>query len=96
MNYRESGSGGVQIRRSPRGLSYRKASTREKVVPGTREDGDLAMDEVTSEREPSLGEFRDSLRLLARWLAREVLKKEKSRKVPKTREIQPPKSAISA
>lgn len=36
----------------------------------------------------------DGFRILARWIAREVLEKEKSRKFRKTREIRPPKSAF--
>ena len=93
----EAGFGSVPRGRSPRGQSYRKASTREKVVAGPRKDGDLAMTEVIAEGGPSQKvQTVESLRLLARWLARDVLKKEKSRKFLGTREIQPPKSAFSA
>lgn len=76
--------------RSPRGQSYQKASTREKFVAGPRKDGDLAMTEVTT----GGGAFQDvqmveSLRLLARWMARAALKEKKGRKSPQVRELRP-------
>ena len=84
---REAGRGDPQ--RSPRGPSYSRSVPREKIVPGRREDGDLALEEVdVGETEGSPGETREALRILARWLARAALEREKSRKSRKPRDIQ--------
>lgn len=71
----EAGLGSVPQGRSPRRQSYRKASTREKIVPGPRKDGDLVLEEVFVGESPGPASYhREGLRILARWLARAALK----------------------
>ena len=71
----------------------RRKARMERIVPGHRNDGDLVLEEV-EETEASLGETREALRILARWLARAALDQEKSRKSRKPREIQAQNPAL--
>ena len=94
MNW-ESGFGSEARReRFPHDPSSSRSVRRDRVVAGGRRDGDLDLDEIVVEHDRNPVQLRESLRILARWIARAAIDEQESRNSGKTRDLPPRSPAL--